>query len=216
MGRGGVVSRLVPPGKAPSRLKKPVTSLKLARKLTTAFHTLLTEREAWETHWVPTTTFFFESEDTLRELVLQRRRWLNGTTAGYVWLISQPELWRGVRRLRFMSVKVLALALLQLLIFAITFIMPGLLHFKMHPTLDVRCWRNKPGKRFAACYEFGFSVFVMVLGALAMFFVVVTMGGHIMSEGAGHDALDPHNVDSHSGGSVEIGEGGWGWGRRAL
>ena len=37
----------------------------------------------------------------------------------------------------------------------------------------------------------------------------------IMSEGAGHDALDPHNVDSHSGGSVEIGEGGWGWGRRA-
>ena len=41
---------------------------------------LLTEREAWETHWVPTTTFFFESEDTLRELVLQRRRWLNGTT----------------------------------------------------------------------------------------------------------------------------------------
>jgi sodium-coupled neutral amino acid transporter 11 len=98
---------------------------------------------------------------------------------------------------------------------SIGFIMPGLLHFKMHPTLDVRCWRNKPGKRFAACYEFGFSVFVMVLGALAMFFVVVTMGGHIMSEGAGHDALDPHNVDSHSGGSVEIGEGGWGWGRRA-
>ena len=41
----GRIKRLVPPGKFASKLSKPVTSLKLARKLTTAFHGLLTERE---------------------------------------------------------------------------------------------------------------------------------------------------------------------------
>lgn len=35
------------------------------------------------TSWVPQAEFFFECEETLRELVLQRRRWLNGTFAGY-------------------------------------------------------------------------------------------------------------------------------------
>jgi hypothetical protein len=93
---------------------------------------------------------------------------------------------------------------------SIGFIMPGLLHFKMHPTLDFRIWRNKPGKRAAACVEFGFSYFIMVLGALAMFFTVVTMGGHLMhSGGEPHDAFDG-TAQEASGGSVEIGDGGWG------
>jgi chitin synthase len=112
---------------APERDSLVQGNLKIAEDRILSYLLLLTERHAWQTHWVPTTTFFFESEDTLRELVLQRRRWLNGTTAGYLWLVSQPELWRGVRSLRWMSVKVLALALLQLLVFAITYVMPGLL-----------------------------------------------------------------------------------------
>eukprot|EP01046_Picozoa_sp_COSAG06_P100125 COSAG06_NODE_46242_length_348_cov_1.000000_1_plen_111_part_01 len=31
---------------------------------------------------------YFESETTLKQLVLQRRRWLNGTMAGYVYLAA--------------------------------------------------------------------------------------------------------------------------------
>jgi len=94
---------------------------------------------------------------------------------------------------------------------SIGFIMPGLLHFKMHPTLDFRIWRNKPGKRGAACVEFAFSYFVMILGALAMFFTVVTMGAHLMhSGGEPHDAFDGKAAEGSSGGSVEIGDGGWG------
>jgi cellulose synthase/poly-beta-1,6-N-acetylglucosamine synthase-like glycosyltransferase len=69
-----------------------------------------------QTHWVPTSTFYFESEGTVKELVLQRRRWLNGTSAGYVWLLQQPALWDGVRSLRSMSLRVLVLSLLQLLV----------------------------------------------------------------------------------------------------
>ena len=82
---------------------------------------------AWQTHWVPSTTFFFEAETSLKDLVLQRRRWLNGTTAGYLWLLQQRELWAGVRRLRAQSCAVLALSVMQLLVFAIVFLMPGLL-----------------------------------------------------------------------------------------
>jgi hypothetical protein len=44
MGKGKI-KRLVPPGKCASKLAKPVTSLKLARKLTTSFHALLAQRE---------------------------------------------------------------------------------------------------------------------------------------------------------------------------
>ena len=76
---------------------------------------------------MPSTTFFFESESTLKELVLQRRRWLNGTTAGYMWLLQQPELWTGVMRGRYLSWAVLLLSALQLIVFGIVFLMPGLM-----------------------------------------------------------------------------------------
>ena len=81
---------------------------------------------AWETHWVPSTTFFFEAETTLKDLVLQRRRWLNGTTAGYLWMLKQPVLWKGISELRSLSWAVLALSILQLVVFTIVFCMPGL------------------------------------------------------------------------------------------
>lgn len=45
MGKGNKIKPLVPPGKAPSKAAKPVTSLKLARKLTTSFHGLLHQED---------------------------------------------------------------------------------------------------------------------------------------------------------------------------
>ena len=44
------------------------------------------EESAFETHWVRDAVFYFEAEMTLKSLVLQRRRWLNGTNAGYVYI----------------------------------------------------------------------------------------------------------------------------------
>jgi len=94
----------------------------------------------YETHWVPSTVFYFESEDNLRELVPQRRRWLNGTVAGYLWLLTNAKLWRAMlslgiaddngtvwRGLRLMPWKVFFLCLLQLLIFVIVYLMPAFL-----------------------------------------------------------------------------------------
>ena len=81
----------------------------------------------WETHWVPSTTFYFETEGTLHDFVFQRRRWLNGTFAGFVWLLYQPALWHAILRGRVLAVLVVLLCLLQLLIIASLFALPGLL-----------------------------------------------------------------------------------------
>lgn len=72
-------------GSQPSEDGLVVANLKIAEDRILSYLLVLVEgpggRTA-ETHWVPSTTFFFESEGTLKEFVLQRRRWLNGTTAG--------------------------------------------------------------------------------------------------------------------------------------
>lgn len=83
--------------------------------------------KGWETHWVPSTVFYFEAESTLKELVLQRRRWLNGTVAGYLWLLRQRALWKGASKFRLSTLAVLALSLLQVIVFGLVFLMPGLM-----------------------------------------------------------------------------------------
>ena len=40
----------------------------------------------------PEATFLFQQEEGLENLVAQRRRWINGTVAGYLWLVSNFEL----------------------------------------------------------------------------------------------------------------------------
>lgn len=71
-----------------------------------------------QTHWVPDVLFFFESEDNIGEFVRQRRRWLNGTTAGYLWLVTNRDLWCHILLSHapsagFMAIKILFVALLQ-------------------------------------------------------------------------------------------------------
>jgi hypothetical protein len=42
---------------------------------------------------VPQAVFYFEAETNIKSLVLQRRRWINGTWAGYWYLaIQHPSL----------------------------------------------------------------------------------------------------------------------------
>lgn len=81
---------------------------------------------SWSTEWVLSTCFYFESEETLKELVMQRRRWLNGTTAGNIWLLSHKILRRDLSRGSLMAFKVLILSCFQMLVFAITALLPGL------------------------------------------------------------------------------------------
>jgi cellulose synthase/poly-beta-1,6-N-acetylglucosamine synthase-like glycosyltransferase len=39
------------------------------------------------TAFIPEATFYFEAETDTEKLWTQRRRWINGTVAGYIWLM---------------------------------------------------------------------------------------------------------------------------------
>lgn len=57
----------------------------------------------------------------------------------------------------------------------IGFVLPPMLHFKLG-TLDAAIWRNPPAQRWAACKEFGLSIYVMCMGILAMVVTVIFVG----------------------------------------
>merc|ERR1712003_592331 len=40
-------------------------------------------------HWAKNALFYFQAETELKSLVAQRRRWLNGTVAGYVYVHNE-------------------------------------------------------------------------------------------------------------------------------
>jgi cellulose synthase/poly-beta-1,6-N-acetylglucosamine synthase-like glycosyltransferase len=46
---------------------------------------------AFKTHWVHDAVFYFEAETNLKALVTQRRRWLNGTNAGYLHILCNVK-----------------------------------------------------------------------------------------------------------------------------
>lgn len=84
---------------------------------------------------------------------------------------------------------------------SIGFLMPAVLHFKLTPELNWKFWKNKKGKALPALKEFARSYFIFVVGALAMFFTLVSMADHLSSsEGEPHDAFDPaHQTHQEDG-----------------
>jgi cellulose synthase/poly-beta-1,6-N-acetylglucosamine synthase-like glycosyltransferase len=100
-------------------------NLKIAEDRIPSYLVLLQDDLPSETHWVPEACFFAESEDTLHEFIPQRRRWMNGTVAGYFWLVANKKLFAAALRMRLMAWKVFGLCILQLVIFLFIFSMPG-------------------------------------------------------------------------------------------
>jgi cellulose synthase/poly-beta-1,6-N-acetylglucosamine synthase-like glycosyltransferase len=47
------------------------------------------DNKPWTVRWDKRSIFYFQSETSLRTLVSQRRRWLNGTIAAYVYVVGQ-------------------------------------------------------------------------------------------------------------------------------
>ena len=47
------------------------------------------------TGFVHDAIFYFEAEKPLGQLVKQRRRWINGTFAAYLWVVHEGWIWRG-------------------------------------------------------------------------------------------------------------------------
>ena len=87
------------------------------------------ENGGWETHWLPSVSFYFEYETTLRELVLQRRRWINGTSAGLLWILSRASLRRAMVRGSRLACAAALLSVAEVAIVAIVFFLPAIFIF---------------------------------------------------------------------------------------
>jgi cellulose synthase/poly-beta-1,6-N-acetylglucosamine synthase-like glycosyltransferase len=84
-------------------------------------------QDNFETHYVRDAVFYFEAELTVRDLVLQRRRWLNGTLAGYIYtmLHIRSYVWKSGHSM-WMKLLTTLMILVQLLQSVILALAPGI------------------------------------------------------------------------------------------
>lgn len=69
-----------------------VGSLLLAEDRILSYAAVLKTKEHYHTKYEPNACFYFEAETEPTTLLQQRRRWINGTIAGYIWLLKNISL----------------------------------------------------------------------------------------------------------------------------
>lgn len=102
-------------------------NLLLAEDRVLSLAAVLKTPEPKETTWVPHATFYFEAETETEKFISQRRRWTNGSFAGYIYLtIQKPSLiWSSPHSLWF-RMMAMFLMYLQLMIYCLVIISPGI------------------------------------------------------------------------------------------
>ena len=69
-----------------------LANLNLAEDRVLSYAAVLRTHENAYTCYVPEAIFYFAAETLPLQLFQQRRRWINGTIAGYIWLLSNPHM----------------------------------------------------------------------------------------------------------------------------
>jgi len=86
---------------------------------------------------VPTATFYFAAETELKTLASQRRRWINGTVAGYIYLgLLNPGLIFRSKHNPIRKVIMWMLIMCQLFMFAVVALSPGLFLISLRLSLQ--------------------------------------------------------------------------------
>ena len=110
-------------------------NLKIAEDRIVSYATVLkSDIPGAYTAWVPDATFYFQAETDMEPFIAQRRRWLNGTLCGYIYLaIQKPRLLWGAKSIScFRAFFLHFLLLCQLLTFFITFLSPAITLIGLH------------------------------------------------------------------------------------
>jgi chitin synthase len=78
--------------KEPTETGLVLGNLRIAEDRILSYSVLLKNEEPANMMFVPESVFYFEAETSLKQFILQRRRWINGTVAGYIYLLMiEPE-----------------------------------------------------------------------------------------------------------------------------
>ena len=78
--------------KNPEEVGMVEASLMLAEDRILSYGSVIKAQKRARTAYVPDAVFYFEAETRPVQLLQQRRRWINGTVAGYIWLLSNIGL----------------------------------------------------------------------------------------------------------------------------
>lgn len=96
---------------------------------------------ACQTAYVPDATFYFEAETDPTRLLTQRRRWINGTIAGYIWLLKNIHLLLK-SPLNFMQKSLLILLICcQLIMYGLMALAPSLFTITFRLALRDQFWQ---------------------------------------------------------------------------
>ncbi|ELR18601.1 chitin synthase [Acanthamoeba castellanii str. Neff] len=113
-------------------------NLLLAEDRVLCWAAALKTRERRYTAIVPRAVFYFAAETQLKTLAFQRRRWINGTVAGYIYLaLRNPALIFDSPHTWFTKWFLWLLVMCQLLMFAVVAISPALFLITLDLSLEI-------------------------------------------------------------------------------
>jgi len=111
-------------------------NLRIAEDRVLSYSAVLKTPEARSMALIPEATFYFEAECSFEKFLLQRRRWTNGTVAGYVYMCLQnPGI---IFRANMNPIRKLAVYLLlvcQMLVYVVVALAPAIFLTSLHSTL---------------------------------------------------------------------------------
>jgi cellulose synthase/poly-beta-1,6-N-acetylglucosamine synthase-like glycosyltransferase len=97
-------------------------SLLLAEDRILSYAAVLKTEKRYHTKYEPNACFYFEAETSPTTLLQQRRRWINGTLAGYLWLLQNIHLMYNSKVNAYNKVILTILVISQLMMFFVMFI----------------------------------------------------------------------------------------------
>ncbi|AYV78510.1 MAG: hypothetical protein Edafosvirus16_9 [Edafosvirus sp.] len=144
-----------------------MANLNLAEDRVLSYAAVLKTHENAYTCYVPEAVFYFAAETSPLQLFQQRRRWINGTIAGYLWLLSKPKIIWG-SGLRVLNKPFLSLLLIcQICMYLIMIISPAIFAVSSYWSLQ---WIQD--NFFPHIGNYLATVFIAIYGLLYVMFIV--------------------------------------------
>ena len=114
--------------KEPSETGLVLGNLKIAEDRILSLASILKTKEERYMGFVSLAVFYFEAETSLRKFILQRRRWINGAFAGYIYLlITNPQHifnWETSNKIR--KIYIIILLFFQLISYVVMSVSPAI------------------------------------------------------------------------------------------
>lgn len=110
---------------------------------------------------VPEAVFYFDAETNFVRLLTQRRRWINGTVAGYIWLMVNIRLILHANISNLKKIMIVMLTLCQLMMYAIMAMSPSFVSLLLYFSISGEFFTDNSTFRpaFAYLYLFVYIVF---------------------------------------------------------